>query len=130
MSSIIFPSEGEGITYYGCYSPFTPAATTTFFHFTISSRRNAAVCSGVMSAGSVLWFASAPLISGDCKHFATAALMTVTIWRAVPTGPASVTQVEDSNPGTPDSAMVGRSGATALRFAVETPSARIRPDLT
>ena len=50
--------------------------------------------------------------------------------RGVAAGAASEVNETDSNPGRPDSAMVGISGAAALRFALEMPSARIRPDLT
>ncbi len=39
-------------------------------------------------------------------------------------------QLDTSNPGTPDSAMVGTSGAAAARFAVDTPSARSLPLFT
>src|SRR3954465_1053118 len=69
-------------------------------------------------------------VSGDCTHFAIAALSAVTIGWGVPAGPASVNHVYDSNPGRPDSAIVGISGTTALRFTLDTPSARMRPDLT
>src|SRR3954470_2548399 len=69
-------------------------------------------------------------ISGDRTHFSIAALSAVTTSRGVPAGPARVSHVDDSNPGRPDSAIVGMSRTTALRFTLDTPSARMRPDLT
>src|SRR6476469_915272 len=68
------------------------------------------------------------LISGDFTHLSIAELSALTICRGVPAGAASVSHVYDSNPGSPDSAIVGTCGTTALRLALETPSARMRPD--
>ena len=50
--------------------------------------------------------------------------------RGVPVGTANAVNATDSNPGTPDSAIVGISASAALRFKLLMPSARMRPDLT
>ena len=43
------------------------------------------------------------------------------------TGTKKPNQLETSKPGTPDSAIVGRSGTIATRFCVVTASARTAP---
>ena len=67
--------------------------------------------------------------TGERTHFSMAALSTFTTSRGMPAGPESVNHVYDSNPGNPDSAIVGRSGTTLVRALLDTPSARMRPDL-
>src|SRR5437016_7537277 len=48
----------------------------------------------------------------------------------VPEGTTMLYQDVTSNPGKPDSASVGRSGAAAMRFELATPSATSLPALT
>ena len=56
--------------------------------------------------------------------------MRSTIGAGTPFGAIRPCQRMTSNPGTPDSAMVGTSGSAGRRFALVTAMARSRPDFT
>src|SRR5437868_11300264 len=72
-------------------------------------------------------FDSGSRASGDLSAAMSALLSVLMIAGGVAAGTSNATSVDDWNPGTPASAMVGRSGAAAIRAVVLTPSVRILP---
>ena len=96
---------------------------TIFAYFAFSARTNASNCSGVVGAGSAPCAFNLSLASSDPSHRTISALSLRTISGGVPAGTKIPYHVEMSNPGTPTSAIVGKSGASDERFAVVTANA-------
>src|SRR5215471_4019754 len=73
--------------------------------------------------------ASFSLPCGEASHFDTSSLIFAMIAGGVPAGTSKPNHDEASNPGRPDSAIVGMSGNAGARVAEVTASARSFPDL-
>jgi hypothetical protein len=107
-----------------------PASRTTIASRLTSAARKAAACAGVPAPGSAPSWAKRALTSGCTRIRPTSACIFSRTAGGVFAGASSTNQAEKSYPGTPDSAIVGNSGASAERFAVLTASARSLPVFT
>src|SRR6516162_6552536 len=97
---------------------FSPAALATRSHLAKSSRMKAAKSSGLPPAMSKPCRASVATTSGDFAASLEAAARRSMMSRGVPAGASNPNQPEVSNPVSPASEMVGRSGATLARRKV------------
>src|SRR5262249_56697059 len=96
-------------------------------HLSSSDLRSAVNSTGVELAAIVPMSANRCLVGG-CAIAATASMYTFpTISAGVLGGKKSAYQEDTSNPGTPDSAILGMSGRNGDRMAEVTASARIAP---
>src|SRR5215218_1487164 len=112
------------------HSAFTPAALIVRDHFSMSDLILAWNSSAVLPIGSEPWASSASATAFVCTSLRISAVRRATISFGVPVGASMPNHVLASNPGMPDSAIVGKAGAAALRFALLMASACRRPELT
>src|SRR4051794_22766736 len=116
------PLRGEGVEHFSAgryaassYSALSPRSLTTLLHFTFSSRRNVAYCSGVLAT------ISNPILVNCSRTFGCWTAATISLLRrltisfGVAAGARMPNHVITSKPGKPDSAIVGNSGATVER---------------
>src|SRR6185437_8932278 len=111
-------------------STFAPDTFTMRAYFTSSAAMKRANASGESGAASAPCAARCSRIDGSERIFVTPAFHFAMTSVGVPAGASRPNHVEMSNPGSPASAIVGRSGASFERAAVVTASARSFPAFT
>src|SRR4051794_3495956 len=111
-------------------STFAPELLTTLRIFWISANTNVRNSSGVVV--STLTPASTRRLraSEELRALTISVLRRATIGFGMPAGPNTQNHEVISNPGTPDSAIVGTSGSAAERLLLDTAIARMRPTFT
>src|SRR5262245_60928512 len=107
-----------------------PARVTTSIHMARSLAMKAANSCADPVRTSAPSLPSAATISADLRLSLMAALSLATMVADVPAGATTPVNVSATKSGMPPSIMVGKSGASALRVALATPSARIFPART
>src|SRR5262245_9831873 len=104
-----------------------PASLMTGPHLSISARRNVASSAGVEPTTTTPSCSSRSLVRGSVSAATISACIFRTTTGAVLAGANNAYQEETSKPGTPASAIGGRSGAAGVRLAVVTASPRSLP---
>src|SRR5437016_4125139 len=107
-----------------------PAALIIGPHLSISDASSAPSPSGVELSTTTPSGSNRALTAGSDNAVTVAAFSLAMISGGVLAGTNSAYQDDTSNPGTPDSAMVGSSGAVGKRFGVVTASPRSCPERT
>ena len=107
-----------------------PDWRTTRAHFSLSAAMYFAKASGVPATVWAPWASSDSFTAGSSSACRMAALSLSMIGAGVPAGAKTPSQAATSKPGTPDSAMVGYSGAVGKRCAVVTARPRTLPPFT